>query len=122
MPLTFDRKAFKDVTSLFQHREELVPKPSAPFGFEECVRISDQNQPVPCTREKDVESLGRTHEPNVVFGVRPRQARDNDVALFSLIVICNAGYVLRTIYFVETLPIVANRIPGWCALVATEPA
>jgi hypothetical protein len=52
------------------------------------------------------------HESDTILGIRPSQAGDDDVAFFSLVVIYRAGYTHRTPYFVETLPIVANRIPG----------
>ena len=91
MFLTFDRKAIVDVLSLVQHREELLPEHSSSPGFEERVRVSDQNQPIPCTREKDIETLRGIHESNAVVGIRPSQTCDHDVTLFSLVIVYGTG-------------------------------
>lgn len=113
MSLTFDREAVVEVPFFVYNREKIPPKVSASPGVEERVRVSDQNQPVPCTREKDVEALGGMHEPYVTLGIRPCQAGDDDLALFALVVIYWAQVTIRrTSYLMKIIPMVANRIPG----------
>lgn len=69
MSLALDRKAVEDILSFVQHREKPSPKLSPSLGMEERMRVSDQNQSVPCAREKDVDTLGGMHKSDDIVRI-----------------------------------------------------
>lgn len=55
--------------------------------LEEGLRIANHDESVAGSRKQDIESLRRKHEPNVAFFVATRERYNDNLTLFTLVVI-----------------------------------
>ena len=71
-----------------KHREELLPLLSTLPGPHERLGVADDDHAIPSPREQYVHPLRRKQKANIVFGIAARQGNDDNIGLFTLIVIC----------------------------------
>jgi hypothetical protein len=55
--------------------------------LEEGFRIANHDESVAGSRKQNIESLRRKHEPNVAFSVATRERYNDNLTLFTLVVI-----------------------------------
>ena len=58
----------------------------------EGVRVANHNEGVPRSRKQYIETLRRIHEPNVIGGITTAKGGDDNIALFTLIVVWHGGW------------------------------
>ena len=88
MLLAFDRETSVDMAFAFKRFEQYIPRFVALASLHESVRIANHDHCVPRTREENCQTLRRGHEPDIVIRVAPRERNDDDIAFFSLVVVC----------------------------------
>ena len=80
-------KALVEVTFVDKEVEELRPKLSTFLRVSEGLFIPYHDACIPGTRQEDVDSFRRKHEPDVIRGITTSQRDDHYPALFALVVI-----------------------------------
>lgn len=63
------RESVVNLASSSHEIQELGPSLSASPRMGERVRIADDDQAIPCSGQKDIDALWRTHESDIVTGV-----------------------------------------------------
>jgi len=83
-----DRKPIVNMTALFEQIKKLTPKLSAFASMKECVRISNQDHGITSSGEEDIQTLRRRHESNFMVRIASRESDDDNITLFSLVIVC----------------------------------
>lgn len=87
MPETLDGQSFINMSLRPKHLEELSPQFSAFPRFSECLRIPDHDQSISGSREQNIETFRRVHEPDVVVRVAAGKTYDYYFTFLSLVVV-----------------------------------
>jgi hypothetical protein len=56
--------------------------------LEEGLRIANHDESIAGSRKQDIKTLRRKHEPNVASFVAARERHNDNVTLFTLVVVC----------------------------------
>ena len=89
MSLALDGNSFVDVPALPQEIKELSPFDTAVASIDERLGIPNHDECITSTREKDVQSLGSSHESDLVRGIAPGHCDQHDSRFFALVVVYN---------------------------------
>ena len=88
MSFALHRQAVVQVAMLMKKVKKRMPCRTALFTPQECFHISNQNDAIACSGDKDVEAFRRSHEANVPELVATSEGSNNDVTLLTLIIVC----------------------------------
>lgn len=75
------------MTVLFHEVQEWRPCLICIATLEEGLRIANHDESIAGSRKQDIESLRRKHEPNVALFVATRERYNDNLTLFTLVVI-----------------------------------
>lgn len=87
MLLALDRKTVIYMTVLFHEVQEWRPCLICIATLKEGLCITNHDESVAGSREQDIESLRREHEPNITFFVATCERYNDNFTLFTLVVI-----------------------------------
>lgn len=91
MSLAFKRKPSIHVAISFEHLKEWPPCEMSFAALEECTSVSDHHQGISCAGEENIHTLGSRREPDVSRLVASCEACNNNIPLFTLVLICFEG-------------------------------
>jgi hypothetical protein len=89
MSLAPYRESIVDVPTLPQQTEEFSPDNFTFTSVKECLHIPDHDKGIAGPGQENIQPLWCTHESNIVGGITPGHADQDDLTLFPLIVICS---------------------------------
>jgi hypothetical protein len=87
MLLTLHWKAIIHMTSTLELLHQWYPHLLSFATVHECFGVADQNQGISGSRQKNIDSLRSTHEPDVTIAIATGQACDDDFTFFTLIIV-----------------------------------